>query len=95
MTTKPTTKTYPDQTFERAARDAGAWVHVLWEQPGPKDTLIAWNVAYNVNGAPVIVQTYKDGDGWNVFTCAVTNDVQASIADALARCGVTVPKAEG
>jgi hypothetical protein len=87
-------KVYPNQTFERAARDAGAWVHVLWEQPGPKDTVVAWNVAYNVNGGPVIVQTYTDSS-WVVFTSFDTRDQKESIADALARCGVTVPKAEG
>lgn len=81
-------KVYPDHTFENAARSAGARVVVLWEEKGPKNTEIAWNTCYFVNGRPAIVQTYKDGAGWNVFTPAETNDIDKSVADALNRCGV-------
>ena len=84
-------KDYPDQTFERVARKAGARVLILWERPGPKNTEVAWNACYSVNGWPVIVQTYRSGGGWNVFTAPRTNDVNESIADALNRCGVPAP----
>jgi hypothetical protein len=92
MTNHPNRKKiYPDTTFEYIARKAGAQVFVLWEQAGPPKTEIAWHTCYSVNGKPAFVQTYKDGNGWNVFTAASTNDIDESIADALNRCGVPAP----
>jgi hypothetical protein len=81
-------KTYPDRTFEEAARKAGAPVQCLWEMKGPRNTAIAWLSALSVNGRVVIVQTYTDGNGWEVYSPAPTLNVDATIQDALARCGV-------
>lgn len=80
-------KVYADTTFQNAARAAGATVRCLWEIPGPKDTEIAWITFYQINQSCCIVETFKDG-GWNAFTPNTSIDVDATIADALSRCGV-------
>jgi hypothetical protein len=86
-------KTYPDQTFERAARAAGASVSCLWEIKGPAKTKVAWITCYAVNGCPVMVKTYTEGNGWTVYTTVytaapATNQINETTADALGRCGV-------
>ena len=85
------TKTYPDTTFEKIARKAGASVTLLWEMRGPKDTSVAWMTCYLVNGMPAIVQTYGEGNGWNVFTPGPHLDIEGTLADALNRCKVPAP----
>ena len=87
MTNHPNRKkVYPNLTFERAAREAGARVIVLWEQPGPRNTGVAWMVGYSINGVVAIVQTFKESGGWDVYTPLARTDATAGIADALARC---------
>jgi hypothetical protein len=77
-------RTYPDKTFEDAARKCNIVVKVLWEMPGPSNTAVAWMVAYSINGRVAIVQTYFGDCGWDVFTQATTT------VEALNRCGTTV-----
>jgi len=83
-------KIYHDDTFEKAARKAGAYVRCLWQQRGPEGTMIAWIECLQVNRSVVMVQTYTEG-GWDVFTCLDTNSAEATIEDALTRCHVTSP----
>ncbi len=85
-------RTYPDQTLEKALRASGVRVVVLWEIKGPKDTSVDWMVGYQAGSWPVIVQTYTDGNGWNAFTPARTIDVDKTIADVFARCGIREPE---
>lgn len=65
---KTQTKTYPNTTLEKALRERGVPIRLMWEVPGPKDTMVAWLSCYLVNARVVIVQTYKDGNGWQVYT---------------------------
>jgi hypothetical protein len=81
------TKEYPNRDFQKRLTDLGIRCSLAWEEKGPKMTGIAWLSAYNVGGGICIVQSYKGG-GWDVFTSLPVNDASASIADALARCGV-------
>lgn len=83
-------KTYPNRDIENAARRAGARVTCLWEIPGPKDTGIAWMSALSINGAIAIVQTYKDGGGYEVFTPTVFRNVDETVKYIMADC---VPEA--
>jgi hypothetical protein len=84
-------RTNPDHTFENRVRAAGHRCHALWEMRGPKDTNVAWIVAYAIDGkGPVLVQTYEDGDGWDAFSPCRSNEVGATVTDALTRLGVTV-----
>ena len=79
-------RTYPDHTLENAARAAGVRVVVLWEMRGPANTAVDWMGGYQIDHLPVIVQTYTDGDGWNVFAPNSTNDVDRTIAEILKVC---------
>lgn len=81
-------KIYPDHTLEDAARAAGATVRCLWQIPGPKDTAIAWMECLSIGHGIVIVETF-DGGGWNALSDCRTNRIDETIADVLARCGVT------
>jgi hypothetical protein len=83
-------KTYPDHTLEELCRKAGAGVSVLWEIPGPKNTAIAWLVAYHIGKNICIVQTFKDG-GWTALTPNDSNCVDDTVADVLNRCAVGLP----
>lgn len=85
---------YPDHTLEDAVRAAGARVVVLWEIRGPRNTQIAWQTCMLVNGGLCIVQTFKGG-GWNALTDSPSPDVDATIADVLARCSVPSAAAAG
>ena len=80
-------KVYPDHTFENAAREAGARVICCWEQSGPRDTQVAWMVYYLVGRTVALVHTHRDGS-WEVYTPGRSIKIDATIADALARCGV-------
>ena len=84
------TKQYPDHTLEKALRVAGASVKVLWEEKGPRNTSIEWQVCYSVNGSLCLVQTFQDG-GWDALTPCGSVDIIETIADVLNRCGVPVP----
>lgn len=77
---------YPNTVLEKALRERGVDCRCLWEHRGPKNTFIAWIVAYLVNGRVVMVQTYKEG-GWDAFTPNSENDVEATIKDVMARTG--------
>lgn len=79
---------YPDHTLENAVRAAGHSCRCLWEMKGPPRTLIAWLVAYDINGRVCIVQTFKDGNGWNVYTACNSIGIDDTVADVLARCGL-------
>lgn len=81
-------KIYPDHALEDAARAAGATVRCLWQIPGPKDTAIAWVECLSIGSGIVIVQTF-DGGGWNALSDCRTNRIDETIADVLARCGVS------
>jgi glycerophosphoryl diester phosphodiesterase len=66
------THTYPDNTLAQELRKRGFAVHINWEIKGPKDTEIAWMTHLvatdgKSNFGTMIVQTFKDGNGWNVY----------------------------
>lgn len=84
----PKTKTYPDRTLENAIRAAGHRCPCLWEMRGPKNTEVAWIVAYAVGHSVVMVQTFKNGNGWNAYSSAPTIRVDDTIADVLERAGL-------
>jgi hypothetical protein len=83
-------KVYPNQTLEKLVRMFGQQCSVLWEMKGPKDTDVAWIVAYSINGTVVLVQTYGSG-GWEAYTPCGINDTDATFRDVLHRCNVKVP----
>lgn len=78
--------TYPDHTLEDAARAAGLRVDVMWEIPGPENTLIDWMVCYRIGRWAVIVQTYHEGNGWQAFTQSTTNDTEKTIHEVIQLC---------
>ena len=77
---------YPDRTLEHAVRAAGISCRCLWEIKGPKDTGIAWMAAYLVGHQVCLVQTFKDGGGWNAFTPCSSGRIDDTVADVIARC---------
>ncbi len=81
-------RTSPSQAFTNAARARNFHVRIMWEIPGPKGTQIEWLSCYQVGLSICIVETFKDGNGWNVFTPGRTNSIDESVDDALARCDV-------
>lgn len=85
----------PSAVFADAARAAGAEVRLGWEIPGPDGTLVEWLSCYLVNGSVAIVETFKDGGGWDVFTPCGQNNTDATLADAFNRLGVKSPGGEG
>lgn len=85
-------KTYPNNLLADACRKAGAHVQLMWEIPGPKNTMVAWLSCYQIGKSICIVQTFKGHDGWNAFTPCSDNSVSGTIADVLNRCGVPVPE---
>jgi hypothetical protein len=78
-------RTYPDHTLEKALRERGIQVRVLWEMKGPKNTLIDWLVGYAIAGQICIVETFKSG-GWDAFTSGQSNLIDETVADVIARC---------
>lgn len=78
---------YPDRTLEERCRAAGATVRCLWQMRGPKNTVIAWMECLQVGSGVVIVQTFKGG-GWEAYSSLPVNEIDATVADVLARCGV-------
>jgi hypothetical protein len=81
------TKTYPNHDFENAVRERGLTCQVLWEEPGPSKTAVAWIVCYRVGRSIALVQTYDDGNGWEVYTPSRESGKAAAVEDALRRCG--------
>ncbi|MBO6755728.1 MAG: hypothetical protein JJ902_05345 [Roseibium sp.] len=83
-----TEKTYPDQTVETAAREAGANVIVAWEMEGPKNSDVAWMTCLVIGATVVIVQTFETG-GWEAYVPASDSCRRDVTIDAvLRRCGV-------
>lgn len=81
-------KIYPNQTFEEIARKTSAHVAVLWEIKGPPHTQVAYLTCYLINGRTAILETFKDGKSWEIYTPPNTPDVLSSIADAFNRLGI-------
>lgn len=80
------TKTYPSRVLvdELFKRDIPC--SLMWEIPGPKDTQIAFLSAYLIRARVVIVQTWKDGNGWEVYMPAKENMIQATVEEVIAHC---------
>ena len=78
------TKTYPDRTFEEAARERGYQVQCMWQMKGPKMTSVAWIECLVVDGCAIIVETFEGG-GWELFTTGRSIDRQTTIDNALDR----------
>ncbi|WP_293862404.1 hypothetical protein [uncultured Alsobacter sp.] len=76
-------KTYPDNRLEKSLRERGARVMCVWQMRGPKGTDVAWMEYLSVDGAPVIVQTYKSGGG--AAFVLLRNLGEADAADAVMR----------
>ena len=85
----PVKKMYPDRTIENAAREVGAQVICLWQLRGPEHTQIAWIEGLLINGEVVLIQTFAEG-GWSAYTALRSNRVDETIADVLARCGISI-----
>lgn len=81
---------YPDNTLEKMAVAAGAQVHCLWQQPGPKNTSIAWIECLAIDQTIVIVETFKLG-GWLPLVAVNKGRVDDTVAAVLNACEVTVP----
>ena len=78
-------KVYPDTTLADRCREAGATVRLMWEEQGPKSTGIAFITCYLINHTACMVQTFAGG-GWDAFTPCGRNEIDAAVADVLARC---------
>lgn len=85
-------RVYPNNVLAEACRKAGANVQLMWEVPGPKNTMIEWMSCYQIGKSVCIVQTFKE-HGWNAFTPHPHNDIDGTIADVLNRCAVPAPTA--
>ena len=93
MKKRSVTPAYPNHEFEDAMRAAGAQVRVMWEMQGPEHTMIAWMVCYTVGFTPVIVHTYTEDNGWNIFYPSGYVDTKKTIDEAIKRCGVVLQPA--
>lgn len=82
------TRTYPSSELSDLCREAGADTRLMWEIPGPKDTLIAWLSCYSIGDSLCIVQTFKDGNGWMEFTPSGCRTIDGAVNDVLQRCKV-------
>lgn len=78
-------KTFPDHTLENALRDKGIPYRCMWEMKGPKDTHIAWLVAYLVESRVIIVQTFKDF-GWQVFLPSEKGRIDETVQEVIDHC---------
>ena len=78
----------PSHALRDALAAAGHGTRLLWEIPGPKDTLIEWLSCYLIGHSICIVQTFKGTDGWNVLTPPASLDIDATIKDVLERCAI-------
>lgn len=78
-------KVYPDHTFENAIRDKGLSCLCMWEQSAPKKSNWAWLVGYLVGDTVVIVQTFKEGRGWQAFLPVESAMVQGTIDEIVKR----------
>jgi hypothetical protein len=58
---------FPNRDLEQALRQEDLTVQVMWQEKGPPNTEVAWMECLLVDGRLVIVQTYKDGNGWQAF----------------------------
>jgi hypothetical protein len=77
---------YPSHVLVDALRAASFNPRLLWEERGPKDTAIAWLSCYSAGRTVFIVETYKDENGWEVFTSSGQVTVDATIAEVIERC---------
>lgn len=77
-------KTYPNTTFQHAAREAGFTTRLLWETKGVQHTQVAWISCYQVGATIAIVLTYADGNGWEVLNQAgLSTEDETMITDIL------------
>lgn len=77
-------KTEPNHKLRDMLRDMGSHVDLLWEVTGPPDTRIAWLSCYQIEDgkqrAIIIVETFKDGRGWEVL---ITPSKKSGVKDTL------------
>lgn len=85
------TKTYPNHVAEDELRKRGIMVQCLWELKGPPNTFVEWITCYLVDNTVMLVETYKDGSGWNAFTPSDKNEIATTIDDIVARCCRIIP----
>lgn len=86
----PKTDKYPSRILEDKLRERGLEPRLMWEMRGPKDTGIKWISCYFLEKNLILVETF-DGGGWNAFTPDLTNNVEATVEDVIARCCPKVP----
>lgn len=84
-------KIYPSHVLEDELRKRGIPFRCMWEMKGPPDTFIEWIVCYLVGNTPMMVQTFKEGHGWNAFSPCDKNETDATVEDVIARCCRKVP----
>ena len=94
------TKTYPSHVLEDELRQRGIAVQCVWEMRGPPNTFVEWIVCYIVGNTVMLVETHKNGHGWNAFTPCADGEISATVDDVIARCcreipGQPVPIASG
>lgn len=83
------TKIPPSTVLCDRLRAAGCPSTLMWRIDGPLSGGIAWTSCYMVEGRSVIVLTFRDGNGWDAYTNCDSNNIDATVADVLARCKVT------
>ncbi len=91
MAAKPKEKTYPSRVLRDKLAERGITAHLSWEIEGAPGTLVAWLSCYQVVSNVCIVETYRGG-GWEAFTPNMAADIDATIADVIARCGADAAK---
>ena len=82
---------YPSRTLENKLREQGFAVRCLWETKGPKNTQIAFHSMLAVNGVAFYVQTFKDGDGWQVYLPSKGNYVIDTVKEVVTAIGDNDP----
>jgi len=75
-----------DQAFEEGLRERGYGVRCMWQQPGPKDTMIEGMECIAVHHddfAPrlFIIQSFREG-GWDAFAAVSDENNVHSTLDA-------------
>lgn len=78
----------PSMVLMEACATLGVPCNLMWEIPGPKHSQVAFISCYAINGAIVIVETFRDSRGWDAFTSSRSPSIDETITDVFARVGL-------
>jgi hypothetical protein len=76
---------FPNTSLENELRARGVAVHCIWQQRLSANIRPTWIECLSVNGRPILVLTYADGNGWEAFTSDRGNHIGQTVEDVIAR----------